>query len=171
MSAALVIRLSRSERERLERRQRRDRNAAVVRRITVVLLSDKGGAVKDICLATGVGPATVTNVRRRREVIVMDNARIHRAARTCEAIRRLGRWLGIFWLPSYSPDLNDIERVWKREKEHYFSNALPDSFEAFEARVRVRFRSLAHHGSRTITARSAPIRRIPMIHYNLYEAA
>ena len=109
--------------------------------------------------------------QRRLIVVVMDNARIHRAARTCEAIRRLGRWLGIFWLPSYSPDLNDIERVWKREKEHYFSNALPDSFEAFEARVRVRFRSLAHHGSRTIAARSAPIRRIPMIPYNLYEAA
>ena len=43
MPSAIVVRLSRAERERLERRQCKDRDAAVVRRITGILVIGQRG--------------------------------------------------------------------------------------------------------------------------------
>lgn len=87
-------------------------------------------------------------------VVILDNAQVHKGHDACAAWRRFARWVRPFWLPGYCPDLNDIERIWKREKESYFANRLPPSLEAFEQRVRRRFRSLAH-----IQCRSAGSRR------------
>lgn len=84
----------------------------------------------------------------RMIVVVLDNARVHQAKTTMAAFERLKHWIRPFWLPAYSPDLNDIERIWKREKEYTFANQLPETLEHFEAIIRARFRSLAHTGVR-----------------------
>jgi len=77
-------------------------------------------------------------------IVVLDNANLHKGRAARAAWARYAPWVQPFWLPAYCPDLNDIERTWKREKELQFANTLPPSFEAFERQVRNRFRSLAH---------------------------
>ncbi|QGP53253.1 hypothetical protein PsalMR5_00659 [Piscirickettsia salmonis] len=47
-------------------------------------------------------------------VIVMDNARFHKRSDMIEAIEEQGHTLE--YLPSYSPDLNPIERKWAEAK-------------------------------------------------------
>lgn len=86
-------------------------------------------------------------------LVVLDNAQLHKGRLARRAWARYAPWVRPFWLPGYCPDLNDIERIWKREKETYFANSLAPSFEAFEKRVRARFRSLAHVQCRTGPAR------------------
>lgn len=100
---------------------------------------------------------------RRLILVVLDNAQLHKGRLARRAWTRYAAWVRPFWLPSYCPDLNDIERIWKREKENYFANSLAPSFEAFEKRVRARFRSLAHVQCRTgrpRRGRTAPSRMI-----------
>jgi len=76
------------------------------------------------------------NIHRRCRqpvTIVLDNARYHHAKR----VRVLADQLGIelLFLPSYSPNLNLIERVWKLVKKLALNaRALPD-FETFAASV------------------------------------
>lgn len=65
MAAEIRICLRRKQRESLERKRRADADPRVVRRATIVLMSDEGYPVEDICAATGVCPGTVTNTRRR----------------------------------------------------------------------------------------------------------
>lgn len=77
-------------------------------------------------------------------IVVLDNANLHKGSLARAAWARYAPWVQPFWLPAYCPDLNDIERIWKREKELHFANTLPPSFEAFERQVRDRFRTLAH---------------------------
>jgi transposase len=88
-------------------------------------------------------------------LVVLDNAQLHKGQLARRAWERYAAWIRPVWLPGYSPDLNDIERIWKREKENYFANSLAPSFEAFEKRVRARFRSLAHVQCRAGRARRA----------------
>lgn len=95
---------------------------------------------------------------QRLVIVVLDNAQVHKGRLAQRAWARHARWVRPFWLPAYCPDLNDIERIWKREKENYFANTLPPSVEAFERRVRRRFRTLAHIQCRVGCAR--PGRRV-----------
>lgn len=108
---------------------------------------------------------------RRMVIVVLDNAQVHRAARTRATWKRLERWVRPYWLPAYSPDLNDIERIWKREKEGTFANELAPSFEDLVARVRRRFRSLAHKACRRFPRREGPQVRLPAIFKNLGRTA
>ncbi len=48
------------------------------------------------------------------QVVVMDNASFHKSRRTRELIERAGCQL--MFLPTYSPDLNKIEKFWARLK-------------------------------------------------------
>ncbi len=55
----------------------------------------------------------------QRTVVVLDNASIHVSRVVKEAMEWLGRQgLELFRLPSYSPELNDIERVFRTLKHH-----------------------------------------------------
>lgn len=49
----------------------------------------------------------------RRLVIILDNARYHHAHLLDPFLLKQRRLLKLFFLPSYSPDLNPMERVWK----------------------------------------------------------
>lgn len=49
----------------------------------------------------------------RKMVIVLDNARWHRARLLSGWLSDREEWLALDYLPPYSPELNNIERVWK----------------------------------------------------------
>jgi len=50
---------------------------------------------------------------RKRMIIVLDNARYHHARLLAAFLRKYRRVLSLLFLPSYSPQLASIERVWK----------------------------------------------------------
>ncbi len=51
--------------------------------------------------------------RRRRMILVLDNARYHHAVLLAPFLRRHAVYLRLLFLPPYSPQLASIERVWK----------------------------------------------------------
>ncbi len=52
-------------------------------------------------------------------VLVLDNGPIHISKLTTQALAERQPWLTIEWLPTYAPELNDIERVWRDLKRHH----------------------------------------------------
>jgi transposase len=65
--------------------------------------------------------------------VVLDNARYQR----CELVQSLARELGIrlLFLPSYSPNLNLIERLWRFVRKQSLNSTWFDSFEQFQAAI------------------------------------
>jgi transposase len=65
--------------------------------------------------------------------LVLDNARYQR----CELVQALARQLGIhlLFLPSYSPNLNLIERLWRFVRKQSLNSAWFDSFEQFQGAI------------------------------------
>jgi transposase len=51
--------------------------------------------------------------RRRRMILVLDNARYHHAVLLAPFLREHAPHLRLLFLPPYSPQLSSIERVWK----------------------------------------------------------
>ena len=66
--------------------------------------------------------------------LVLDNARYQK----CKLVRRYARILGIqlLYLPSYSPQLNLIERLWKFVKKKVFHGKYYPSFEEFKSALK-----------------------------------
>jgi transposase len=66
-------------------------------------------------------------------VIVLDNARYQH----CKLVEGLAKDLGIKleFLPSYSPNLNLIERLWKFTKKKCLYNVYYETFEEFVASI------------------------------------
>ena len=65
--------------------------------------------------------------------IVLDNARYQR----CELVQSLARQLGIhlLFLPSYSPNLNLIERLWRFVRKQSLNSTWFESFEQFRGAI------------------------------------
>src|SRR5262249_3555945 len=65
--------------------------------------------------------------------VVLDNARYQR----CELGQSLARQLGIglLFLPSYSPNLNLIERLWRFVRKQSLNSTWFDSFAQFQAAI------------------------------------
>jgi len=61
--------------------------------------------------------------------IILDNARYQHCNAVIEASERLG--IELIFLPTYSPNLNLIERVWKLVKSKVLSSAYHETFGAF----------------------------------------
>jgi transposase len=91
--------------------------------------------------ATVTGPTT----------LVLDNARYQHCAKVKEEAKRLG--IDLLFLPSYSPNLNVIERLWKFTKKkalrgkHYndferFQNAINDCLDGLETKYKTEMESL-----------------------------
>ena len=66
-------------------------------------------------------------------VIVLDNARYQH----CNLVKELAKDLGItlLFLPSYSPNLNLIERLWKFVKKKCLYNVYYETFDLFTAGI------------------------------------
>lgn len=61
--------------------------------------------------------------------IILDNARYQRCALVMEKAAQLG--IELVFLPTYSPNLNLIERVWKIVKSKVLNSAYHETFENF----------------------------------------
>lgn len=80
----------------------------------------------------------------QRTVVVLDNASIHVSHVVKEAMAWLGRQgLELFRLPSYSPELNDIERVFRTLKHHEMPERTYFTTEELTAAVNAAFGRLA----------------------------
>jgi transposase len=55
-------------------------------------------------------------------VLVLDNGPIHTSKATRAALVARAHWLTIEWLPKYTPELNDIETVWRDLKRHHLAH-------------------------------------------------
>lgn len=55
-------------------------------------------------------------------VLVWDNLHTHRCAQMTAFAEENERWLTVFWLPSYAPDLNPAEGVWSLLKRGGLAN-------------------------------------------------
>ena len=65
--------------------------------------------------------------------LVLDNVKYQR----CELVQSLARSLGmeLLFLPSYSPNLNLIERVWRFVRKRSLNSTYYESFEQFQAAI------------------------------------
>ena len=70
---------------------------------------------------------------RRPITLVLDNARYQK----CAVVKALAASLGIelLYLPSYSPNLNLIERLWKFVKKECLGSRVLPTYEAFTAAI------------------------------------
>jgi len=74
----------------------------------------------------------------RKIILVCDGPRFHKTKLILAYLPTVTRYLEIFWLPAYSPDLNLIERLWGHVKRAYIANVLYRSeFELYRAVNRV----------------------------------
>jgi transposase len=55
-------------------------------------------------------------------VMVLDNGPIHVSKATRDALVARAHWLTVEWLPRYTPELNDIEQVWRDLKAHHLAH-------------------------------------------------
>ena len=73
------------------------------------------GAVDAACFETYVERCLAPSLRPG-DIVVMDNLSSHKTAATERAIRSAGA--EVRFLPAYSPDLNPIEKMFGKVKEH-----------------------------------------------------
>ena len=55
-------------------------------------------------------------------VLVLDNGPIHTSKASRAALALRAHWLTVEWLPTYAPELNDIEAVWRDLKRHHLAH-------------------------------------------------
>ena len=55
-------------------------------------------------------------------VLVEDNGPIHTSKLSRAALAARAHWLKVEWLPKYTPELNDIEIVWRDLKAHHLAH-------------------------------------------------
>ena len=65
--------------------------------------------------------------------IVLDNARYQKCALVMELAKKLG--IELLWLPSYSPNLNLIERLWKLTKKECLNSKYYNNFALFSGAI------------------------------------
>jgi len=53
---------------------------------------------------------------RPGDIVIMDNLSPHKSSQTIDLIESAGA--KVLFLPAYSPDLNPIEKMWSKVKEH-----------------------------------------------------
>lgn len=71
----------------------------------------------------------------RPVVIVLDNGPVHVSKATAAALAARAHWLTVEWLPKYTPELNDIELVWRALKAHHLAHQTFTDAEALERAI------------------------------------
>lgn len=80
---------------------------------------------------------------RKNIVIVLDNAKYNHANYTTVYAELCG--IELFFLPSYSPNLNLIERLWKFSKKKLVHNKYYEKFDQFVEKVKQYFENLGEY--------------------------
>jgi transposase len=65
--------------------------------------------------------------------VFLDNARYQRCSRVTQKAKELG--IALKFLPSYSPNLNLIERLWKHVKKTCLTNRYHENFHEFQRAI------------------------------------
>lgn len=73
--------------------------------------------------------------RSKPVVLVLDNGAVHTSKASRQALAQRETWLSVEWLPSYAPELNDIENAWRDLKRHYLAHQTFTSAEDLEAQI------------------------------------
>jgi transposase len=60
--------------------------------------------------------------RRHRVYLIQDNASYHKQQQTCDWFAQHRRYLEVFQLPPYWPELNATERIWNYTRKHATHN-------------------------------------------------
>lgn len=71
----------------------------------------------------------------RRILMILDNGSFHHTKAVNAFLAEHKERLEVKWLPPYCPDLNDIERTWRRLKASHASNFLYNSLDELVANV------------------------------------
>jgi transposase len=69
------------------------------------------------------------NGKKRKILLVLDNAKYHHAKILQPWIESISNILELFFLPPYSPDLNAIEMLWKKTRRNVTHNRFFKSLE------------------------------------------
>jgi len=77
---------------------------------------------------------------RRKIIVVLDNARAHHAALVEEFLKTRGSKIELMFLPPYSPNLNVIERLWKKMRKEVTHNTFFENFKKFQRALITFFR-------------------------------
>lgn len=84
----------------------------------------------------------------RPVVLVLDNGSAHTSKHSSQVLEQVREFVRVVWIPPYSSEqLNDVENLWKRLKEDYFSRMLVKDRTMFESAVVALLRSLRTAGS------------------------
>lgn len=78
----------------------------------------------------------------RYVILVMDNASYHHAKMVQEYLESVKERVFAFWLPTYAPELNLIERVWKHLKQVGLNNFFFGNVASLEEAVHQTFNSM-----------------------------
>jgi hypothetical protein len=74
--------------------------------------------------------------RGKKLVLILDNARYHHATMIQPWLNRNKKWIKVIFLPQYSPDLNNIERVWKMTRRLCTHNRYFSTMDEWEFKVK-----------------------------------
>jgi hypothetical protein len=72
----------------------------------------------------------------KKLVLILDNARYHHATMIQPWLNRNKKWIKVIFLPQYSPDLNNIERVWKMTRRLCTHNRYFSTMDEWEFKVK-----------------------------------
>jgi len=72
---------------------------------------------------------------KERILLITDNGSFHHTKKVQEFLDAHSDRLEVKWLPPYCPDLNDIERTWRKLKASHASNFLFNSLDELAANV------------------------------------
>jgi transposase len=79
--------------------------------------------------------------RGHRLYLIQDNASYHKKQETCEWLEKNRRYVEVFQLPPYWPELNATERIWQYTRKHATHNRF---FEQPQQLCRALFRTFAN---------------------------
>lgn len=98
----------------------------------------------------------------RRILLVLDNGRAHKTAAAQAMFEKYAHEIEVVWLPTYSSQINWIERFWRTFKDTFLANILYDSIETFESVVRDKLDLLRQRPTavKQLLVRSNPIKRL-----------
>ncbi len=145
------VQLPPTEAERLEALFRSTEDRKLRDRLQIVLMAHRGRARQDIARRTGLSKTrrmqeafaahlrhvgrTYPREKHPRVVLLIDNAPWHRGRPVDEALAE-NPHLEFKRLPSYSPQLNPIERFWKKLRRRATHNRLFDTLADLKTSLR-----------------------------------